>query len=80
MSKAKKFNKNESEVALKIMDEPRICSQINLEFKMKRENLQLKILIDKTERKTNNHFTYIYKLKTSFLKFYIFRVLVGNSL
>ena len=31
----------------KIMDEPRICSQINLEFKMKRENLQLKILIDK---------------------------------
>ena len=43
MSKAKKFNKNESEVALKIMDEPRICSQINLEFKMKRENLQLKI-------------------------------------
>ena len=48
MSKAKKFNKNESEVALKIMDEPRIYSQINLEFKMKRENL----LIDKRERKT----------------------------
>ena len=51
MSKAKKFNKNESEVALKIMDEPRICSQINLEFKMKREDLQLKLLIDKRERK-----------------------------
>ena len=34
------------------MDEPRICSQIKLEFKMKRENLQLKILIDKRERKT----------------------------
>ena len=34
------------------MDEPRICSQINLEFKMERENLQLKILIDQRERKT----------------------------
>ena len=43
MSKAKTFNKNESEAALKIMDEPRICSQINLEFKMKREKLQLRI-------------------------------------
>ena len=43
MLNAKKFNKNESEVALKIMDEPRICSQINLKFKMKRENLHLKI-------------------------------------
>ena len=38
MSKPKKSNKNESEVSLKIMDEPRICSQINFEFKMKREN------------------------------------------
>ena len=43
MSKAKKFNKNESKFALKIMDEPRICLKINLEFKMKIENLQLKI-------------------------------------
>ena len=33
----------------KIMDEPRIYSQITLEFKMKRENLQLKSLIDKRE-------------------------------
>ena len=42
MSKAKKFNKNEIQIELKIMDGPRICSQINLEFKMKRENFQLK--------------------------------------
>ena len=34
------------------MDEPRIRSQINLEFKMKRENPQLKILIHKREQKT----------------------------
>ena len=52
MSKSKIFHNNESEVALKIMDEPRICSQITLEFKMKRENFQLKILTDKRERKT----------------------------
>ena len=41
------------------MDEPRICSQINLEFKMKRENLQLKILIDKRERKTKSLYLHI---------------------
>ena len=35
MSKAKTFNKNESEVTLKTMDEPRICSQINLNLKLK---------------------------------------------
>ena len=67
------------------MDEPRICSQINLEFKMKREYFHLKILIEKRERKTlrKNHFIYIYKIKTCFLKalkFSIFRALVGNSL
>ena len=56
MSKAKKFDKNESEVALKVMDEPRICSQINLEFKIKIENLLLKILIDKRERKIKKSF------------------------
>ena len=43
MSKAKKINQNKSKVALKIMDEPRICPHINLEFKMKRENFQQKI-------------------------------------
>ena len=33
------------------MDKPRICSQTKLEFKMKRENLKLKILIDKENEK-----------------------------
>ena len=58
-SKPKKFNKSESEVALKIMDEPRICSQINLEFKIKRENLAAKNF-DRLKRMKNIKSLYLH--------------------
>ena len=41
------------------MGEPTICSEINLEFKMKTENLQLKILIDTRERNTKSLYLHI---------------------
>ena len=44
------------------MNEPRICSQINLEFTMKRENLQLKILIYTRERNREESIFCIFQL------------------
>ena len=66
------------------MDEPRICSQINLEFENKERKSPAKnFWYKKKNENIHKNLIYIYKLKTSFLKvlkFLIFCVLVGNSL
>ena len=67
------------------MGQHKICSQINVDFKNEKSKPSVKSFFREENEIdiTTQHFIYIYKLKTSFLKAInslVFRVLVGNSL